>query len=482
MTELTGAMVYAERKRRKMSRQAFAELVGLTPTKVRNIEQQGRKGGRDPRPREVEMILPHISPEVLASGGIEVPPASRKKEVAAATSGHSSGSSQPVVLLDEDAEDEGGFSVLDGFLLDEEDLTPSQPVVLLNEDEIEDDSGVAVTDVTIGSGLPVKYAFELEGYHVTNSELRTLKRCRRKWYLSYYRELRLRRQELTGARPVGTRLHLALASHYSTRREDPRAVLEATIREDRAKIEAREFNAEELTQFDKEAELARIMLEGYLEWIAEEGKDVGLEVIGDEMIIEAPFRNDLPIGPVILAGKLDVRLRRQLDGARLFMDHKSTGSLTEPLKTLKLDEQMLHYHLLEYLDAIQRGDETFEHAQGGYYNMLKKVKRTARANPPFFAREEIRHNIHELNSYWTRVWEEVADISRLRERLDAGEDHRQVCYPNPGGTCSWDCDFLPVCHMFDDGSAAEAMLDAVYERHDPHDHYYPYGENAAEES
>ena len=162
------------------------------------------------------------------------------------------------------------------------------------------------------------------------------------------------------------------------------------------------------------------------------------------------------------------------------MDHKSVGSLTEPRKTLPMDEQMHPSPLLEYLDHIMSGSqEPMSH--GGLYNMLRKVKRTARANPPFFERVEVPHNQYELQSYWKRVFGEVLDIVNLRKILDGGADPQQVAYPNPTKDCAWDCDFKNVCPLFDNGSAAEDALTELYEKHDPHDHYYAYHERETTE-
>lgn len=442
MSKITGEQVLAERKRRKMSRTKFAELVGLTPTKVGNIEK-----GRDIKPEELELLQPHVLVE-FQEGNVTQLPADDPEPPAQTSNG----------------------------------AADQQPVVLVTEEELEEAEDDGEEVVTPGSGLPTRVPFTLPGYHVTNSELRTFKRCRRKWYLAYYREMRLREQPLIGPRSVGTRLHLALAAYYSSRHEDPMTVLREVIEEDKRLLQSREMTAQEdVDAFEKEAELSRIMIEGYLEWVKESGVDEGLEVIGDEMIVEAPFD---AIPGVVLAGKLDLRMRRQLDGARFFLDHKSTGSLTAPLKTLHLDEQMIHYHLLEFLDYLKAGQDAGTAAQevshGGLYNMLKKVKRTARANPPFFDRVEVRHNIHELREYYLRVFGEITDILEVRRKLDEGMDHRQVAYLNPTNDCSWDCDFLPICPMFNDGSAAEEALANLYEKTDPHDHYHPYGERENE--
>jgi hypothetical protein len=483
---ITGAMIVADRKRRKMSRTKYRELTGLTEARQANLES-----GKKEKPGDYEALYPYIFDNVLGPVTVESPPAAGAEAAPAAATPPAA---PPDVPAPPPVADEAQVAapvpapITDAVppapVAPETPAPPDVelPIELVSGEELDDPELLGEQVVTPGSGLPPKVEYAKPGYHITNSELQTFKRCKRAWYLGYYRELKLIVPDLVGARAIGSRLHLALAAFYSSRREDPMTVLEATIKEDRALLEAR-GDVQGLDDLEKDADLARIMLEGYLEWVQEEGKDQGIEVIGDEVVVEELFGTAEQFDwdrDVILMGKLDLRVRRLIDGARLFMDHKSVGSLKEPLKTLHMNEQMLHYHLLEYLEllrAAQRG-EAVEYARGGLYNMLRKVKRTARANPPFFDRVEVPHNQYELQSYWMRVWGEVTEIIALRKKLDAGMDHRQVAYPTPTGNCSWDCDFFTVCNLFDDGSDAERMLSDLYTKGEVHDYYLPYGESA----
>lgn len=306
---------------------------------------------------------------------------------------------------------------------------------------------------------------------ITNGELKTMKHCRRRWWLTWHRRLRPQRPRRVGAAPLGTRMHSALQAHYSpTDERDPFVVLEETITRDSIAL-ADDYEA--LMDLQKEAELARIMLEGYFEWLEETGVDQGLVVVAAEERVEAPF----PALPgVNVMGKLDVRMYREMDGARLFMDHKNVASLVEATKMLHLDEQMLHYHLLEHLDYLQRlgPAEAAEapHSVGGLYNLLRKIKRSVRAKPPFYDRVEIPHNVHQLRSYYIRVYGEVLTILDMERRLEAGEDHRVVAYPSPTKDCTWKCEFLGVCPIFDESpEAAEHFIADWFVEADPLDRY-----------
>jgi hypothetical protein len=303
---------------------------------------------------------------------------------------------------------------------------------------------------------------------VSNSEIQTYKSCKRKWYLVYYRELGLSRKEESpvGPRQLGTRIHTALHSMYADG-TNPINVIDGVYANDIAYLqEAERFD--DVVEVQKEQDLAHAMLSGYVEWLAETGADDGITLVAAETVIEVPSAVD----GVHLRGKLDQRILRESDGARLFLDHKTVGDLSTPAKTLPMDEQMKFYHLLEKLDAMHKtGSEPPWRTDGGLYNMLRKVKRTATAKPPFYGRIEVRHNDHELRNMWIRVHAVIEDIVKTRQQLDAGADHNFVAYPRPSRDCTWSCDFFPVCPMFDDNSNVDGLLSEYYTHINPHQRY-----------
>lgn len=323
--------------------------------------------------------------------------------------------------------------------------------------------------------IPVSEVVTRPTMYFSNSEIQTFKRCRRKWYLAWYRQLKLRAEDPVGALAIGNRVHRALQAWYVPEGEtptDPRIALEAAIRDDWEACKQAyaqkgvDPSPELIKEFNENTALERAMVEGYLQWLTETGVDSGLRVVASETYIEAAL--DVPgvEVDVKLIGKIDVRVLRDRDGARLFIDHKTAGSLTEPLKTIRMDEQMLHYHVLEWLSDVEAS-----RCDGALYNMLKKVKRTARANPPFFDRVEVRHNTKELEAFKQRLTGVIRMMIETRARLDNGEDPAVVVYPTPSKQCGWDCDFLPVCPMFDDGSRVEDMLQHHYVVDDPYSYY-----------
>lgn len=303
---------------------------------------------------------------------------------------------------------------------------------------------------------------------VSNSEIQSWKSCRRKWYLTYYRELGVIRLEQSpvGARELGTRVHIALHAMYATG-SNPLTVIEEIYANDIGQMTDL-GRVDDVTALHKEQDLARAMLEGYVQWLEDEGIDDSIEVVAAETVIQVPSA----VPGVDLRGKLDQRVVRKSDGAKLFLDHKTVAEFATPAKVLPMDEQMKFYHLLERLDALYKtGGEPAWRTDGGLYNMIRKVKRGATAKPPFYMRLEIRHNDEELRNMWTRVHKVIEEIVVTRQQLNMGADHQYQCPPRPSRDCTWSCDFFAVCPMMDDGSNYEGLLREYYTHVDPHERY-----------
>jgi hypothetical protein len=122
-----------------------------------------------------------------------------------------------------------------------------------------------------------------------------------------------------------------------------------------------------------------------------------------------------------------------------------------------LDPQMLIYStLLDLSHPEQRVD-------GALYTMMLRSKRTARATGPFYDQVHIRYNEAERKNALTRLTGIMDDMDRVVRQLNTGVDHRLVAYHNPiPDRCDWDCPFVNVCPMFDDGSRAEDAMRAEF--------------------
>lgn len=295
---------------------------------------------------------------------------------------------------------------------------------------------------------------------LSNSTIRTFKRCPRHWYLAYvlgYGTDPTRANPVTVAN-LGIRVHLALEAHYGYELNALEALRVAYY------LAAREHPDRE-DELNREYGYARTMVSGYLDWVEEEGIDADTRVISTEKLVEREL--ELPTGETVtLMAKLDQKVRRNRDGAVLFRDFKTVGTLSKA-HLLILDEQMRFYSLLETLNARETG----ERADGGLYTMILRSKRTPRANGPFFQQVEVSYNQHDHDSMLARVTAVTTRISQARRDLVAGGDHRAIAYPNPGDYCGWSCPFTLICPMMDDGSRWEDALRANFVQHDPYGYY-----------
>jgi hypothetical protein len=315
---------------------------------------------------------------------------------------------------------------------------------------------------------------------IPHSEIKAFKLCRREWYLRWYRGLRLKETTLSEKRHTGDRVHRALQEWYvpdGEDRVDPREGIELAIMED-CQILHDHLVATGWDQMPskhpdhqklmKANDLERIMVEGYMEWLAETGADTGLRIIAPEVFMEVTLP-ELENPAIRVVGKLDVRAVRISDGARVFIDHKTRDSAPQMAELLR-DEQMLHYELLEEC----ANPDSASYCDGAIFNVLRRVKRSATAKPPFYLRHFVPHNRHTKAAYRRRMVATIRDMIKAEEALDQGAHHFDVAYPNPGKDCGWRCPFASSCHMFDDGSDVERLLSDRYQRDDP---MYYYGDS-----
>ena len=314
---------------------------------------------------------------------------------------------------------------------------------------------------------------------VSHSEISTFQDCPRRWWLTYYRELGVRRDlaDPTGARQLGGRIHAALQAMYE-RGVNPIDAIDEIYAYDVQMLIAAGME-DKITKLKEEQDLAHAMLEGYLDWAAENAIDAEYDIVSVEEILEV----ESGIPGVRLRCMLDQRIQRRSDGSRLFRDWKTTGSFEALRGTLYMDPQMRHYHLLEQLHAAYvarvgtdlhdgEGRARMWRTDGALYLMLRKVKRTAAAKPPFYDQLAVPHNRKIIENTWKRVHKVLMQIVETRDHLDRGGDHQYLVPPRVTRDCSWKCDFFPVCPLFDDGSNVEGLLGERYEHRDPHERYH----------
>lgn len=310
---------------------------------------------------------------------------------------------------------------------------------------------------------------------VSNSELTMFADCPRRWWFTYVlnRGVKKAEQPVTGALAFGTRIHACLERKYQDG-ENPLDVYEELHAASEAALTASESarglpDPDQRKKLADEHSLGRAMLEGYEEWVRETGVDEGLTFLGAERLVQVASG----IEGVQLRGKLDQLWQRDIDGALLFRDFKTAADMRTGPASLPRDEQMMFYVMLMRLDRLQRGEDIVNVPRGGMYTMLKKVKRTARATPPFYDQHEIMFNDRALRSMWARTHRRLAQMIEIRQAVAAGQDHRYYAPPRPSKDCSWKCPFVAVCPMADDSSDETlfAVLDQVYDTVDPYERY-----------
>ena len=290
---------------------------------------------------------------------------------------------------------------------------------------------------------------------ITNSELSTFKECRRKWWMSYVRRLKKRRDD-GGSRAArtGTLVHDILESYY----RDPHRDASAAIQRLR-QVRSMDPDAE---QYVDEYVLADTMVEGYFQWLAETGADQELRIVAVEEKITCPAPSPFDEAGVQLLGKLDLFAENVNDGTLLTLDHKTVQTFDRVVALLPMNEQSRHYA------AIQGRNNPDRPLQGSIWNMLRKVKRSARSKPPFYMRTEMRWNPQQMRVFWGRLRGEIAALFSLERDLQSGADPHEVAYPTPSTDCTWKCEFYAVCPLMDDPRTdSEALIDAMYVVGDP---------------
>lgn len=296
---------------------------------------------------------------------------------------------------------------------------------------------------------------------VSNSEIGTFKDCKRKWWLSYYLGLEPKAVKKTGALAFGTRIHKCMEEFYKNG-VHPTDTNNLLIAQDREFIITTGTGGQ-LDDLEKEEAMGQAMMDGYIDWLEETGADSDLEITHSEKKLSALLFNGL----VELRGKVDMRVRRRTDNARMPFDFKTVAQYDTYTKIAHMSEQLKLYLTLEIMNA----DGPEDRVSGGKYRLLKKNMRTAKAKPPFYMDFNVNHNKKTLDNYWVSLHGVIQDMLDLRQQLDAGADPTQVAYPTPTNDCTWKCPFYTACPMFDDGSAVDEYIDDKFTQHDPYERY-----------
>lgn len=296
-------------------------------------------------------------------------------------------------------------------------------------------------------------------FQVSHSEMATYKECKRRWFLQYYMRIKKKYQSPRIAADTGLAVHAALHQYYviggKANHEVGYEAAMTHLEDERASMLARQLTPDEIKVINEIYDVADIVTEGYFEWVAETGADDHWTVKGSEerLVIDGPVPDTEVKGYIDLWGQHDV------SGDLVVMDTKVVASIGDALKTLHLNEQgPLYGVLMSVNNPESRGLRVV-------WNMLKRNKRTARAKPPFYQRYELAINPDQLVQFYAQLQGQLLDMLETERRLNNGEHHVMVAYPNPTRDCSWKCPYLAVCGaMTDARTDYQWILDNTYEQ------------------
>lgn len=256
----------------------------------------------------------------------------------------------------------------------------------------------------------------------------------------------------SGGRGLGTLVHLGVEAYYKG--ED---AIDIVVAEERAATEAAGKFGLEPTRA-KEFKLAKVMLEGYVEWVASEGCDIGEETVETELQLE--FEVGTIRGEnVMVTGKLDRLVLDTITNEYIIEDTKTVQAF-EDLRWLAMGDQLLTYNVLLRAGAY-KGEPLAIHR--GRHNQLRKVARGPQSKPPFYSRVEFPFNDTQVKNHWTHLMATLDEMVQASQAIEADpEAHHQYAYPNPTKDCTWRCDFLSICPMMDDGGYWRNSLGDLY--------------------
>jgi hypothetical protein len=292
----------------------------------------------------------------------------------------------------------------------------------------------------------------MDTLYLRMSALKKFMRCRRSFWLSYGHNMELPpdpEKPQSGARDIGTLFHLCAEWYY--RGLDWRALL----------TEQRMDAAAEGKDWDDVYLTVGRMFETFPEWLAETGADAGEHTLilpDGEPAIERRFfasAGHYHGVEVIIHGEPDRLVVDEATGLIICDDIKTVQGLGRP-PMLGVDFQNQTYGWLLESNGIRA--QRFRHTQA------KKNKRTAQARPPFFERHSVGYTEAQKATYLQHLGGLLTDIVGAMLIADSAPDaHHGTLYPNPTNDCDWDCDFVGVCHMMDQGDDWRGYLADNYQ-------------------
>lgn len=296
---------------------------------------------------------------------------------------------------------------------------------------------------------------------ITQSDLAAYKRDRRIWFLKTFLGIRSKTIDSIGPLTAGTMAHAALEAKYKYGEDMLPWYRDYARREFEVHRKADPYL--QRAAWDAQAELIRVVLEGYEEWIDADNLDAPWETVDVERLLEV--RATVNGYPVLLTGKVDLIMRNRFTGAQRIFDWKTTNNIERTLMQAHSTEQLPFYMtLLMALEPHTRVD-------GAAFNVLLKSKRTARAKPPFYKRETVGYDTRALTARQASIDGTISDYVTTVTRLHEGvAEPLRVCYANPG-VLNFDRGLNPLIDIMDNGGNVAGIIRSQYQQVNPYARY-----------
>lgn len=291
--------------------------------------------------------------------------------------------------------------------------------------------------------------------YVRNSEITRFMECPRSWYVDYYLNLEPDWSErLTPNKSdVGNAVHAGLQSWYS---EDP---WERGLAEHRTEVYDQLHDLavfEGKDGWDKVYEMAERMLAAYVDWVEEDGLDIGETTLLLEERLELPF-GEFRGEDVIFYCQPDRIVGTA--GDQIIVEDWKTGDIKRPFM-FESTWQMLNY-------AMTVRTLWNQMPLGARHRRMNRSMHTKAVKSPQFAQHTVSFTEERLAVHWRHVSKQIDKIVELRQALDAGADPvfeaDHVLNPMQ---CSWKCHAgkSGVCSQMDDDADWEHTLEIGFRK------------------
>ena len=270
---------------------------------------------------------------------------------------------------------------------------------------------------------------------VRNSELSVLRRCKLKWYFTFW--LGFLSSKINKHFWLGTLVHFALSEYHLGRTTDPAHLfnqvgkeLIAAERIDPITVGGEVIEFDNVAELEIALELGTAMLEGYVDW---HKQNDDFDVIDTELGLYIQMQ-DYYDRPFTMVARLDL-VQENSEGVRV-RDFKTAADFRDQ-KWIDQDQQFRRYPWM----LRQAHPDWASDVIGSEWVALRKMKESNRSKPPYFMRELIDLTEEDFVEVGHELRAEATDLFDLEAKLQEGGDVRQVIYPNPMERCTWDCDY-----------------------------------------